>query len=37
MIMNFTDRFSGSSDISPLGYAVLCVSLMGLAWLLAGG
>lgn len=36
MIVNFTDRFSGAPDISPMGYAVLCVCLMGLAWLVAG-
>jgi len=36
MMMNFTDRFGAHSDISPLGYAMLFVGLIGLAWVLSG-
>jgi len=36
MIMNFTDRFGAHSDISPLGYAILFIGLIGLAWVLSG-
>jgi len=36
MIMNFTDRFGAHSDISPLGYAILFICFIGLAWVLSG-
>lgn len=35
MILNYTDRFGSSTEIRPVGYMMLFVAMLCLAWVLS--
>jgi len=36
MLLTLNNRIDGKADISPVGYAVLLVALLSIAWLIGG-